>query len=925
MDGRGEYRRGRFYFPAARRFAVTALYFRLPPAMALEAHIVTHTHWDREWYHPVERFRQRLVALVDELLDDPPAGDESFLLDGQAIVLEDYLDVRPDRADALGHLLRAGKLEAGPWYVLADELIPSGEALVRNLLTGRRSLRRFHAAPPPVLYCPDSFGHPAALPAIAAGFGMPLIILWRGYGGGRWPAGDTIRWASSGGERAVVFHLPRDGYEFGSHLPLTANESAARWSRMRAELVPRSTCGVMLVPNGADHHARQLRFRDALTLLEQAGAGDGVHRSSLRAFAQRLTERCTVQPLAEIEGELRDSYGYTWALQGTFGTRAHEKRLNASAERLLLREMEPWAALAARAGVSRRPLVDHAWKTLLSAHPHDTLCGCSIDEVAAAMELRIKSAVNQAVGVRDDSIAALIGHDPVSAREARDRWMPIAVIRNPAPRVRSGVVIIDVEEFVADVGVGPGSATPAGAGDAAGNGAAVRVAKPKIAGLGALQVLSRSVRQSRTESPRHYPDNDLVSVSRVAAWVSDAPAMGIASYAIGGAPSGARVARTSRPPVNVRPVVTDRRSLSNGILDVAVDESGAVELVETDTGRRISSLIELLDDADVGDLYTPAPRPRDVEIRFRGVRRVHRGPIRGELALDYRLIDRSGADRRGDADVTVRLVLDAGSPFLRFALAVDNRRENHRLRLAFRTDLSPADETELWADAAFGPVLRKPLSLSPAEAAVEHAPPTAPLHRYVSAFDAHRGLTLFSDGLAEYEALDQAIAVTLVRAVGELSRNDLPERPGHAGWPSPTPAAQCIGRFEANFAVMLHGRRTAAAVDAIERTADDVLNPMAGTTVRSALHLPKPVVGVELGGQGLAFSAVKESEEGDWLVLRCVNLTDEPAAGRWRLPFDPAEAQRTRLDETHINEIVTIERSLEFVAAPREIVTILVR
>src|SRR5205809_1140758 len=130
----------------------------------LDAHIVSHTHWDREWYHPAERFRQRLVALVDELLDDPPAGDESFLLDGQAIVVADYLDVRPEHAAEVGALLRSDRVEAGPWFVLADELIPSGEALVRNLLAGRRELSRLRATSPPVLYCPDSFGHPAALP-----------------------------------------------------------------------------------------------------------------------------------------------------------------------------------------------------------------------------------------------------------------------------------------------------------------------------------------------------------------------------------------------------------------------------------------------------------------------------------------------------------------------------------------------------------------------------------------------------------------------------------------------------------------------------------------------------------------------------------------------------------------------------------------
>src|SRR5215210_7571900 len=114
------------------------------PSTPLEAHVVSHTHWDREWYLPAARFRQRLVALIDELLADD-ADRTAFLLDGQAIVLEDYLAVRPERRAELSARLRDGRLEAGPWYVLADELIPSAEALVRNLFAGRRVMRALRA------------------------------------------------------------------------------------------------------------------------------------------------------------------------------------------------------------------------------------------------------------------------------------------------------------------------------------------------------------------------------------------------------------------------------------------------------------------------------------------------------------------------------------------------------------------------------------------------------------------------------------------------------------------------------------------------------------------------------------------------------------------------------------------------------------
>jgi len=185
---------------------------------------------------------------------------------------------------------------------------------------------------------------------------------------------------------------------------------------------------------------------------------------------------------------------------------------------------------------------------------------------------------------------------------------------------------------------------------------------------------------------------------------------------------------------------------------------------------------------------------------------------------------------------------------------------------------------------------------------------------------------VFSDGLAEYEAAgDGSLYITLLRAVGDLSVRDLPERPGNAGWPKPTPGAQCIGPFSASFAFMLHGPRTPETIHEIERTADDVLLPLRGATLRSAIRVPDPVAGVELQGVGVALSTIKESEDGLWLVLRCVNLIDAPVAGSWRVPFDVVEAHRARLDETITDALTSIDRVVAFEAAPREIVTILVR
>jgi alpha-mannosidase len=876
-----------------------------------KVHLVSHTHWDREWYHPAVRFRQRLVPLLDELIDSPPLSHagESFLLDGQTALIEDYLSVRRERAAELAMLLKSGVLEAGPWFVLADELIPGGEALVRNLFAGRRTLRLLRALDqsPRVLYCPDSFGHPAALPTLARGFGFGTVIVSRGFGGARWPQTDACTWMAPGGDRVVLYHLSHSGYELGANLPVDPGAARARWAGVREELLSRNTTGVALLLNGADHHARQRNHDEAIAALSAAAESDELMPSSLGAFASELQQRAErTGELPEVKGELRDSYGYSWTLPGTLATRAHQKRRNAQLERLLVRDAEPWAALASRAtaaGGARRQLVEAAWRSLLLCHPHDTLCGCSTDEVARAMDARLDEAESQGIGIRTDALRDLIGHDEDDAREHREGWKPMVVVRNPSPRVRGGVALLRLTEFVADVGVG----SPPVTSDAVVPPSAKRT--PAVRGLSAIQVLSRSEEHERTESPRHYPDDDLVMAYDVAAWIPEVPAFGVRAFAhtrrhkAVGIPNAARA---------------EGSSLSNGLVSVRVDEDGRVEYTDIRSGRSVPGLLQWESRVDLGDSYTPSSRGVKFAPTFMGARVVHRGPVRAVLETRWEF--RAKKER---VAATVRLIVDADAPWLRIHVAGTNAANDHRLRLRIATDVSGA---RVVADAMFGPVERVPVAASASDLKMEAPPLTAPLHRYVSLFGESHGATVYSDGLAEYEADDEGgIAVTLLRSIGELSREDIPERPGHAGWPTHTPEAQCNGAFGAELAVMLHDPWNAATVDAIERAADDILLPLTGATLRSALHDPGAIQGIALGGEGLAFSCAKESEDGQWLVLRCVNLLGEARVGSWRLGVPIREAHLARLDETIIESAQWSDEGVSFVASPRALVTIVVR
>ncbi len=919
--------------------------------------VVPHTHWDREWYQPAGRFRQRLVALVDELLDAAADGAAPpFLLDGQAVALDDYLAVRPERRDALAAALRAGRVEAGPWYVLADTLIPGGEPLVRNLLAGRRALRALGAEPPPALYCPDSFGHPAALPALAAGFGLATVVAWRGYGGARWPAGDAAWWRAPDGARALLLHLPPDGYEFGSRLPPALPSARERWAAMRAVLAPRARLGVALVMNGADHHALQERWGEALDALARAAAPEPVRAASLGEVARLTLDRAralegTPGALPSVAGELRDSYGYAWTLQGTLASRAAQKRRAARAARRLVRDVEPWLALAAlgaagdRAAARRGALVRAAWRPLLECLPHDTLCGCSTDEVARAADARLDDCDAQARGLRADAVAAVLGHDPDQARRWRDGWRPAVVVRNRAARPRGGVAEVELLSFVRDVPVGPGSARAwrEAAGDAV-RGVPVTLDAGEGGGPVAVQVLDRALRHDRVEAPRHYPDVDLVESARCVAWVPPLAGYGLRALALGegGGGDAARARAGAGPGEPARAAREGSGAwMRNGRVAVAVDAGGRVRLESG--GAAVASLFDFEDVGDAGDLYTPSPVGRPITSAWcDGVEVAHDGPLRAALRVRYRMrvpvaLARDAAaplarparraGRPAELPVTVTLVLDAGADALRVEVRGVNTARDHRLRVRFATGLAGP---RVLADAAFGPVERLPLDVPPDEQRAERVVPSAPLHRYVSLFAGGRGATVVSDGLAEYEAKeDGTVAVTLVRAVGELSRPDLPERPGHAGWPAPTPEAQSAGAFAATFGVALHGDDGAETRAFVERVADDVLLPLVGDTWRALLELPAERGGVALEGVGLAFGAAAPSDDGGWVVLRCVNVADEAVDGAWTIDAPVREARLARLDETP-GDALAVDGSagrarVAFRAAARGVVTVLVR
>jgi alpha-mannosidase len=345
--------------------------------------VVPHTHWDREWYLPFEQFRLRLGAVVDGILDtlERDASFTSFTLDGQAIVLEDYVEVRPENEERLRALLAAGRLEVGPSFVLPDEILVGGESLVRNLLLGRRVCRRFGVEPSGAGYLPDSFGHPAQLPQILAGFGIRTLLFSRGMGDEIDEVGVVFRWRAGPAEVSACQMLPH----YDNFARLTWYHDAEE--RVRAiverfgDLVRSAGQDEIVLANGSDHLPVEPELPAILVGLERT------FRAGFRIG--RYDEHTpSSDGLPVHEGELVGSRLQN-VLRGVNSARIYLKQANERAERRLL-SIEAAAALRTLREEASYPVSDLrlAWRDLLRNHPHDSICGCSCDEVHRDMLIR---------------------------------------------------------------------------------------------------------------------------------------------------------------------------------------------------------------------------------------------------------------------------------------------------------------------------------------------------------------------------------------------------------------------------------------------------------------------------------------------------------------------------------------------------------
>jgi len=865
--------------------------------------IVPHTHWDREWYVPFQVFRARLVALLDGLLPllERDLSYAHFLLDGQTVVLDDYFEIRPEAVATVQRLAASGRVATGPWMVLPDEYMVSGETLVRNLQAGLTRATELGGSLA-VGYLPDMFGHVAQLPQILRLAGLEHAVVWRGI-----PSAidrTAFWWEAPDGSRVRAEYL-YGSYSNGRDLPDDAKQLVARARSFETELgAAHLPGGGLLLMNGTDH---QLPQPGLGRVVAEANAMQSDYHFVITSLAAHVAGQ-PVDQLPEWRGELR-SGARANVLMGVASNRVDVHQACAVAERALERRAEPLNALLLPPDRYPAGLFDVAWRNLVVNSAHDSSCACSADEVVDQVLVRYHEArqlgdelvrpalrhlatevdvasgstivVNPTSGERGGVVEVPVpGTGPVHFVAADGTPCPTAVVQQVGGEDFTAVVIGQKIRWVLDLMRGPDFA-----GVRIGR---VETTRPKdrevdVVLYGAApDDPSADLEELREELLALAPTDTTFRVrmlrapSRVVRFAASAvPAFGWQTYraAEGPGPSS---------PVTAAADPEGTVGLTNGVVGVAVDHrDGTFSLSTAD--HTVAGLGRLIDGGDGGDTYNYSPPATDLVVDGPEAVRIailDAGPVQARVRVerDYRwpthaIGDERSCERRAaelaPVTVTTMLELRASERFVRVSTELDHQIRDHRLRAHFPL---PATVAGSDAECAYAVVHR---GLCAEGGPHEAGLPTWVSRRFVDCSDGNAGLAVLHDGLLEYEVVGDGseLALTLLRATGYLSRLEPSLRPNPAGPPLPVEGAQVQGRRRFEYALLLHGGNWRDA-DLYE-AADEFLVPLErvrGGGVRGAF---RPASGQRLAVRGAPVAAVRRERGG--LAVRVFNPEPTPA------------------------------------------------
>ena len=977
-------------------------------------HVISHTHWDREWYQTFQQFRLKLVHLIDKLLDilaeDPDF--KFFMIDGQTIVLDDYLLMRPEMEETLCGHIQSGRILIGPWHILPDMFLVSPEAHIRNLLQGERTARRF-GPKMPVGYIPDPFGHPGQVPQILKGFGIETAALWRGLSDQ--PA--ELWWQSPDGSKVLLAYL-RDSYGNGANMPAQVPEQFTQFiAAARDSLAAHSAVEDLLIMFGTDHMEPSPFTSAAIAYANKNLDGTRVIHSTLPEYMRRISESVAQleTSIPTIHGELR-ACDRSPLLPGVLSTRMWIKQRNHHSQILLEKWAEPFSVFAqnmipapaspkpVEANASNRirniaPIIRQAWRLLMENHPHDSICGCSIDQVHEEMRprfdqvdqigeeitLQALQAIALAVDTRgQDAFSSVVVFNPscaprrdlvevdlqvpeevarfelvakdetivpyeflgTSNQEIANVLLPKNSLRDTIGTIHEGraaglaITSVTVSREGATVTI---EATLDGEGQP--NIADWRQAEEAIAGyekdpgVTHYHLLAHTPHASRirfaspvipalgwsTLRARAVPGNPSSQPAEISPLVK--PFLPLALRFAQSGPGEKLLARLSAGDETKPPFLIENENF-------AVEASrsdGTLTVTDKRTKAVFRGLNGFVDGGDAGDEYNFSPPAGDSFLTPKLVSiKVFRHNLVQTLEIEQTLLvpEQLASDRKSRSQKMVaipilsRISLLPGGERVDIHTEFENTAKDHRLRVHFP---APFCVQNADYDGHFE-VVRRPLGVpEKTEKWVEEPRPETHQRAFTDVSDGTVGLMIANRGLPEVEVVNKGdqteIALTLLRSVGWLSRDDMPVRQGHAGPANETPGGQGLGKWAYDYAIIPHPGDWHAAC----QHAYAFETPLRAVT--TALHTG------DIAAEGsfithtpaeFVISAVKETEDGRGWLVRGYNNSPESIKVHLKPLRRYKQASRINLAEEEITPLsVKEDGGVEIPVSGHEIVSVL--
>ena len=880
--------------------------------MKRKIHVIPHSHWDREWYFTTSRSKVYLMKDLGDVLNTLENDPEFkyFMVDAQGSLLDDYIKWRPQDKERISKLVNEGRLVIGPWYTQTDQLVISGESIVRNMYYGMKRCESFGKYMN-VGYVPDSFGQSGNMPQIYRQFGIEDTLFWRGV------SDDMVKhtdynWRGDDGSVVFTTQIPF-GYYIGGNIPEEPEENEEFWQKECLEKAGgRSATRHIYFPNGFD----QAPVRTNLPqLVKERNEKDPENEYVISCIEDYIKDVKSENPeLEEVQGELVIAK-HMRIHKSIFSSRSDLKVMNTQIQNYVTNVMEPLLTISYNLGNEYpHEAVAEIWKLLFENAAHDSIGSCISDTANEDVYVRYKQA-------RDIAVNLVELHSRLIATNVKnDADMTFTVI-NTLPQKRKDTVI--VKTYV------PGGKFAII--DENGNDVDYTIIKSRDL---TDYVLSQTIMLD--PSRKFYVPDQVLEVT-MAIKANDVPALGYVQYSID----------TKK---DSHKETADKKVLENKYYTIEVEENGSLTIVDKANNVTYKNQGILVENGDDGDSFNYSPPRKDMEVfsnESKCTVKISGSDIYDQAEIHFDMVVPADLDERAEGKVSVTMLVDMtvalrkDSKVIDFNVKVDNKGLSHRLCVLFDSQIVSAFN---YADQQFGLIKRpnyyeKEMKLymesmnnkTEKKAGIQELanwandqstwqePPISiePTQSYVSLTDGKTGIAVIPQGVREYEVLDDSkIRLTLFRTYGFMGKENLIYRPGRASGERiiETPAAQLLKEMEFNFGFTSYaGDINDSDIDTLAKqyntnmevyTYAEFLN---GRLIFSQREIDGENAKIhslfETEGN-LVVSAVKKAEEDDGYIIRLYNGKDHKNLDdKIKFNFDIKEAYYTNLKEEKTEEI----------------------